>query len=213
MAESRPSSPRPANLPGMAPLQRPLPTPPTDPPRQGREGAEHLLQAWYGELRELAHRMFRRERAQHTLEPTALVHEAWLKLADQERVAWNGRSHFLALGAQAMRRVLVDHARARKRDKRGGQREAIEFDEDLLAGEEPAASIVDLDSALARLEGLDPRQAQVVELRFFAGLSVREAAEVLGVSVRTVEAEWTAAKAWLRRELPGEHRANSDVAT
>lgn len=176
---------------------------------QGREGAERLLQIWYGELRDLAKRMFRRERADHTLEPTALVHEAWLKIADQERVDWNGRSHFLALGAQAMRRVLVDHARARKRDKRGGEAKALALTDDLLVTEADGLSIVDLDSALVRLERVDPRMAKVVELRFFAGMSVREVSEALGVSVRTVEAEWTAAKAWLRRELPGEPHAAS----
>lgn len=188
----------------MAPIHgtppRPLPDAVTE--FHGRDGADRLLQVWYGELRDLARRMFRRERADHTLEPTALVHEAWLKIADQERVDWNGRSHFLALGAQAMRRVLVDHARARKRDKRGGQGQAIALTDDLLVSEEEGLSIVDLDAALLRLERLDRRQASVVELRFFAGLSVREVAEVLGVSVRTVEAEWTAAKAWLGRELP-----------
>lgn len=192
----------------MAPLRPPLPGSRPETPEtpsdslHGRDGAERLLQAWYGELRDLARRMFRRERADHTLEPTALVHEAWLKIADQERVDWNGRSHFLALGAQAMRRVLVDHARARKRDKRGGQACPVALTEELLVSEEEGLSLVDLDTALVKLEKLDPRQASVVELRFFAGLSVREVAEVLGVSVRTVEAEWTAAKAWLRRELP-----------
>lgn len=166
-----------------------------------RVAGERLMPLVYAELREIALRLFRRERADHTLEPTALVHEAWMKLVDQDRVDWQGRSHFFAVGAQAMRRILVDHARARGRDKRGGNRRAVAFPEDLAADSEGAPDLLDLEQALARMESLDPRQGRVVELRFFAGLSVREVAEVIGVSVRTVEAEWTAAKAWLRREL------------
>ncbi|MAF66448.1 MAG: RNA polymerase subunit sigma-70 [Planctomycetes bacterium] len=166
-----------------------------------RVAGERLMPLVYAELREIAQRLFRRERADHTLEPTALVHEAWMKLVDQDRVDWQGRSHFFAVGAQAMRRILVDHARARGRDKRGGNRRAVAFPEGLEAAAQGAPDLLDLEGALARLEKLDPRQGRVVELRFFAGLSVREVAEVIGVSVRTVEAEWTAAKAWLRREL------------
>lgn len=155
----------------------------------------------YRELRDVARRLFRRERHHHTLEPTALVHEAWLKLAAQERVDWSGRSQLLAVGAQAMRRILVDHARARRREKRGGDRFPMALTEELSVREEPGVGLTDLDGALARLERLDPRQARVVELRFFTGLGVREVALQLGLSVRTIEAEWTAAKAWLKREL------------
>jgi len=170
--------------------------------RRGEGGAaERLLPLVYGELRELARRLFRRERADHTLEPTALVHEAWLKLVDQEKVDWHGKSHFFAVGAQAMRRILVDHARARVRDKRGAGRRQVALPDDLAEQEGRAPDLLDLEAALSRLERLDPRQARVVELRFFAGLSVREVSDILDVSVRTVEAEWTAAKAWLRREL------------
>jgi RNA polymerase sigma factor (TIGR02999 family) len=156
----------------------------------------------YGELRSLAERLFRRERRNHTLEPTALVHEAWLKLAAQERMDWEGRQQVLAIGAQAMRRILVDHARARRREKRGGDRAPVELTDDLSTDPMPGGPrLLDLEGALSRLERLDPRQAKVVELRFFAGLGVREVARELDLSVRTVEADWTAAKAWLRREL------------
>jgi RNA polymerase sigma factor (TIGR02999 family) len=168
-----------------------------------------LLPNIYVELRELAHRMFRRERGDHTLEPTALVHEAWLKLADQDGVEWSGRSHLLALGAQAMRRILVDHARARRRDKRGGDRQPVALTEELAREGEEEPGLLDLEAALRKLERLDRRQAKVVELRFFGGLAVREVAELLGVSVRTVEAEWTAAKAWMRRELESQAQRGS----
>jgi RNA polymerase sigma factor (TIGR02999 family) len=140
--------------------------------------------------------------------PTALVHEAWLKLAAQERVDWSGPQQVLAIGAQAMRRILVDHARARRREKRGGDRAPVAITDELSLDPRPGAPVLlDLEGALARLERLDPRQAKVVELRFFAGLGVREVAQELELSVRTIEAEWTAAKAWLKRELRSRDRA------
>lgn len=162
----------------------------------------------YGELRNLAERLFRRERRDHTLEPTALVHEAWLKLAAQDRTEWEERQQVLAIGAQAMRRILVDHARAKRREKRGGDRAPVELTDDMSLDPPPGGPVLlDLEGALVRLERLDPRQAKIVELRFFAGLGVREVAQELGLSIRTVEADWTAAKAWLRRELKERDRA------
>ncbi len=160
-----------------------------------------LLPLVYDELHAQAQRYLNRENRDHTLQPTALVHEAYLKLVDQSRVHWQGRTHFLAVGAQAMRRVLVDHARGRKRLKRGGDRQRIALDEGLALSTDRDEDLLAVDDALTKLAGLDPRQARIVELRFFAGMSVAEVAEVLGVSKRTVEAEWTAVKAWLRKEF------------
>jgi len=173
-----------------------------------RRGADELLPLLYQEFREMASRLFRQERRDHTLQPTALVHEAYMKLVDQRRVDWQGRTHFMAVGAQAMRRILIDHARGHKRLKRGGGRALVSLDEDLAPAASRPVDAVDLADALQRLQILDPRQARIVELRFFGGLTVAEVAEVLGVSKRTVEGDWTMAKAWLRRELaaadPGE---------
>ncbi|MCB9524535.1 MAG: sigma-70 family RNA polymerase sigma factor [Myxococcales bacterium] len=159
-----------------------------------------LLPLVYDELRRRAGALMRRERAGHTLQPTALVHEAYLRMIRQEE-ALAGRSHFFALSAQMMRRVLVDHARGRGRHKRGGDQIRVELDEKLKLSVERDHDVLALDEALQRLAELDPRQAQIVELRFFGGLTVAEVAEVLQVSKRTVEAEWTMIKAWLRREL------------
>jgi RNA polymerase sigma-70 factor (ECF subfamily) len=160
-----------------------------------------LMPLLYEELHAQAQRYLSREARDHTLQPTALVHEAYLKLVDQSRVQWQGRSHFLAVGAQIMRRVLVDHARGRKRLKRGGDRERIALDEGLALSVNRDEDLLAVDEALKKLADLDPRQARIVELRFFAGMTVAEVAEVLDVSKRTVEAEWTAVRAWLRREL------------
>jgi RNA polymerase sigma factor (TIGR02999 family) len=160
----------------------------------------------YGELRRMAARYLRRERKNHTLQPTALVHEAWLRLQNDQRVQWQGRTHGLALGAQAMRRLLIDHGRHQKREKRGGGAQPVALD-DLLqaasAGEVAVEDLLTLESALTRLETIDARAAQVVMLRFFAGMSSPEVAEHLGLSLRTVEGDWTHAKAWLKRELAG----------
>jgi RNA polymerase sigma factor (TIGR02999 family) len=166
--------------------------------------AEELMAVVYDELRGLARGYLRRERSDHTLQPTALVHEAYLRLADQDRVSWRGRSHFFAVGAQMMRRLLVDHARSRRRVKRGGDWQRVT----LARGGAPLSGhgldrdqLLALDQALEKLAGLDRRQARIVELRFFAGLDVAEVAAVLGVSKRTVEGHWTHARAWLKREL------------
>lgn len=163
--------------------------------------AERLWRAVYDEFRKLASRYLERERKDHTLQPTALVHEAYLKLVDQTKVDWRGRTHFFAVGAQAMRRILVDHARRRRAAKRGGGRQRITLDEGLVAESRRDEDLLALEDALVKLTQLDPRQARIVELRFFGGLTVAEVAEVLGISKRSVEREWTMVRAWLRREL------------
>jgi len=166
-----------------------------------RSAAEKLFELLYDEFRELAGRYLRRERGDHTLEPTALVHEVYMKLVDQTRVHWQGKTHFFAVGAQAMRRILVDHARHHQRVKRGGGRQRIALDEQVALSPERDEDLLALDEALIKLAKVDARQATIVELRFFGGLTVAEVAEVLGVSKRTVESEWTMVRAWLRREL------------
>ncbi|MGD0540235.1 MAG: sigma-70 family RNA polymerase sigma factor [Tepidisphaeraceae bacterium] len=163
--------------------------------------AAKLMPLVYDEFKALAARQLRRERANHTLQPTALVHEAYLRLIDQTRVDWQGRTHFFAVGAQAIRRILVDHARQRKRQKRGGGAERVELDESVALAPERSEEILALDEAMERLAKLDSRQAEIVEMRFFAGMSVEEVAQALGVSKRTVEGDWTMARAWLMREL------------
>src|SRR5687767_1244820 len=166
-----------------------------------------LFPVIYGELRHVARRYLGRERKNHTLQPTALVHEAWLRLQNDRGSEWQGRTHGLALGAQAMRRLLVDHGRHQKRDKRGGGVQPVALDELLKAatvGAVPIEDLIELESALTRLEAIDPRAAQVVSLRFFSGMSNPEVAEHMGLSVRTVEAEWAHARAWLKRELAGQ---------
>jgi RNA polymerase sigma factor (TIGR02999 family) len=163
--------------------------------------AEKLMPLVYDEFRALAARHLRHERANHTLQPTALVHEAYLKLIDQTRVDWQGRTHFFAVGAQAIRRILVDHARQHKRLKRGAGAERVALDDAVALAPQRAEEVLALDEALEKLAKLDSRQAQVVEMRFFAGMSVEEVAGVLGVSKRTVEGDWTMARAWLMREL------------
>jgi RNA polymerase sigma factor (TIGR02999 family) len=175
----------------------------------GDEGAlNDLLPIVYGELRRQARRALRREADGHTLQPTALVHEAYLRLIDQRRAHWESRTQFFAVAAQLMRRILVDHARARRRAKRGGGAAPITLT-DLATSEGPAglddASVdtLDLDEALTRFAALDPNKARLVELRYFAGLSISESAAALGISPATVGREWAVARAWLRRELSG----------
>jgi RNA polymerase sigma factor (TIGR02999 family) len=160
--------------------------------------AEELLPLVYAELRRLAALRLSGERRNHTLQATALVNEAWLRLVHQ-RSAWQSRTHFFAIAAQAMRRILVDHARQRHTAKRGGEADHVPVDSvmNLLPSPIPDEQLLALDEALTRLAALDPRQAAVVELRFFAGLSVEDTAEVLGVSGMTVKREWAAARAWL----------------
>lgn len=165
---------------------------------------DRLSSMVYDELRALAQNMLRHERLNHTLQPTALVHEAFLRLVDQHRVNWRGKSHFLAVGAQAMRRILVDHARAKRRQKREGDRQRVILTDDLLLSRTSDDDVIAVDEALQKLEAANPLHARIVELRFFSGMSIREVSEVLGLSVRTVERHWTAIRAWLRREFSEE---------
>jgi RNA polymerase sigma factor (TIGR02999 family) len=155
----------------------------------------------YTELRARAAGCLRRERKNHTLRPTELVHEAYLKLVDQTRVDWQGKVHFLAIAATAMRRILVDHARRRGAAKRGGNRHRIALDDKLAIESHRDVDLLALEDALTKLAKLDPCQSQMIELRFFAGLNVAEVAKVMGISKRSVEREWTMVRAWLRREL------------
>jgi len=167
----------------------------------GDEGAlAQLMPIVYDQLRGLARRHLRRERAGHSLQATALVNEAYVRLVDYKRMHWRSRAHFLAVSAQAMRRILVEHAR-RRNVKRGGDRERVSLDDTAVIGTDRARDVVSLDDALTALAKLAPRKAQVVELRYFGGLSVDETAEVLRVSPVTVMREWRTAKAWLYREL------------
>jgi RNA polymerase sigma factor (TIGR02999 family) len=166
--------------------------------------AEQLMPMVYDELRRLARGFMSRETPGHTLQPTALVHEAYLKLVDASQISWQGRTHFFAVGARVMRRLLIDHARGRHRLKRGGKKRRVTFSEGLprVAGTDlDLDQLLVLNDALGRLAALDARQARVVELRFFGGLTMPEVAHVVGVSQRTVEGDWTHARAWLKREL------------
>jgi len=159
----------------------------------------------YAELRALAADFLRRERSNHTLQPTALVHEAWIRLSDQVGSPWDNRAQFFAIAAQAMRRILIDHARRRQADKRGVGRQRITLASDITPPLDAAeVDLLALDDALDRLAALDARQAKIVELRFFAGLTVDEVAEAIGVSARTVAGDWRLARAWLSRAL-GDH--------
>ncbi|MCB1035690.1 MAG: sigma-70 family RNA polymerase sigma factor, partial [Acidobacteria bacterium] len=162
---------------------------------------DRLMPLVYGELRSLAGSYLRRERADHTLNPTALVHEAYLKLVDRTHPQWRGRGHFYAVAAKVMRRILVDHARSVKASKRGGDVAKISLERLGEVADQRAEGMLALDAALSSLEALDPRKAQVVELRFFAGLSIEETAEFLGVSKATVIADTRTARAWLHSEL------------
>lgn len=167
-----------------------------------REALDRLLPLVYRELRRLAASYLGRERAGHTLQPTALVNEAYLRLVDQKRVEWKSRSHFFGISAQMMRRILIDYARAHQSDKRGGDRLRVTLDSSLeVAGEGRDVDLIALDAALDELARMDPRQAKLVELRFFVGLTLEETAEVLEVAPITVRREWNLAKAWLFRRL------------
>ena len=165
------------------------------------QAVEQLLPLVYRELRQQAARHLRRERAGHTLQPTALVHEAYLKLMDQRDVRWQNRSHFFGIAAQAMRRILIDHARSRGRNQRGGAAAKVELEEGHAIQEPKSVDVLALDQALTRLQQLDARQARIVELRYFGGLSVEETAEVVQISPATVKRDWTMAKAWLANQL------------
>lgn len=172
---------------------------------RARTGDEAALAAVfpliYSELHRLAQVQLRREPDGHTLTPTALLHEAFLRLIDYRRMSWNGRSHFLAVAATAMRRVLVDHARSQRSQKRGGALKRVPLDAAELPAEDRAELLVALDDALDRLRDLEPRQARIVELRFFGGMTEPEAAEALGVGLRTVKRDWSKARSWLYREI------------
>jgi RNA polymerase sigma factor (TIGR02999 family) len=168
-----------------------------------------LLPLVYADLRHRARRYVRRERSGHTLQPTALVHEAFLKLVDQREVTWQNRSHFFAVASSAMRRILVDYARTHRRAKRGGGRPMDLLTESIAAAavEIDQVDVIALDNALTRLGERDARQAHIVELRYFGGLSIEETAVALGISVATVNREWKMARAWLFAELGGLTRA------
>ena len=163
-----------------------------------------LMPLVYDELRALAESYLQKERPDHTLQATALVHEAYVRLIKQEDVEWKNRAHFFAVAAQAIRRILVDHARGRQRAKRGGEHQRVRLDEEVALVQGRDLDMLALDAALEKLAALHQRQAQIVELRFFGGLSLKEVARFVGVSPRTVDGDWSMARAWLRRELHDE---------
>ena len=194
------------------------PDPTSGPPRPGQDDVTQLLKAWnegdrqaldalipsvYSELHDLARAALRHERRNHSLQATALVNEAYLRLVDQRQVDWHNRAHFFGAAANIMRRILVDHARKRRSDKRGGWVTKVTLDEALDAAEEGGIDVLALDEALEQLAKAEPKQSQLVELRFFGGLNVTEAAEVMRLSPRTIKREWRIARMWLRRELGG----------
>ncbi len=179
--------------------------------RQGDETALHrLLPVVHRELRRLARRYMFRERSGHTLQATALVNEAYVRLVNAREVDWKNRAHFFALSAQVMRRILVDSARAHNDQKRGGGNPRVTLDEDFMGAQEKCHDLVALDDALEALAAVNPRKDRVVELRFFAGLSVEETAEVLKVSRNTVLRDWRLAKMWLKREMNKEKTKRDD---
>jgi len=178
--------------------------------RAWSDGEQHasddLIRAVYDELRRQARRQLRRERRDHTLDTAALINEAYLKLIEQRSVRWQDREHFYALAAELMRRVLVDHARARHRQKRGGPKESKPLDNIEVVTVPLDLDLIALDEALDRLAAIDKQQVKIVELRYFAGLEIAETAEVLKISPATVKRDWAAAKAWLKHELTRESR-------
>lgn len=159
----------------------------------------------YDELRRLAHRQLQKEPAGYTLSTTALVHEAYIRLIDQTRVQWSGRAHFMAIAATAMRRILVDRARQHRSQKRGGPLQRVPLESVQLAAEDRAEVLIALDDALGRLKQLNERQAQVIEYRFFGGMTEEETAEALGLGLRTVKRDWAKARSWLYQEIYPEH--------
>jgi RNA polymerase sigma factor (TIGR02999 family) len=165
------------------------------------QALERLTPLVYEELRQQATRYLRRERPGHTLQTTALIHEAYLRLVDAKDVQWEGRAHFFAIAANLMRRILVDHARRRGADKRGGSQIRLTLDETVAISDGSDVDLLAIDEALERLAAIDPQQARVVELRFFSGLTVDETAAALAVSPKTVKRDWSVARAWLRREI------------
>jgi RNA polymerase sigma factor (TIGR02999 family) len=166
------------------------------------EVVDAILPHIYDELKRLAGSYLRRERSDHTLQPTALVHEAYLKLIDQKNVKWQNRAHFFGIAAQVMRRILMDHARKHKAEKRGGEFEKLPIEEEILiVSHDKSAELVALDDALKTLAEIDEQKAKIVELRYFGGLSIEETAEVMGVSVPTINRQWRMAKAWLYGQI------------
>lgn len=169
-----------------------------------KEALDQLLPIVYDELRRQAARYLRRERVGHTLQTTALIHEAYIRLVDQRHVKWQNRAHFFGIAAQLMRRILVDHARSKKRAKRGGSDVRVSLTDATLVTKSNELDVVALDAALERLAEIDQQQAKIVELRFFSGLTVEETAAVLSISQATVKRDWSMAKAWLHREISDE---------
>ena len=169
---------------------------------------DQLMSVVYQELHRLAHQYMKRESPGHTLQTSALVNEAFMRLIDQKDVRWQNRAHFFGIAAQMMRRILVDYARSRNYAKRGGGARQISLDEGLTVSLERSAEVVQVHEALEQLAKFDPRKSQIVELRFFGGLSIEETARVLGVSQGTVMRDWTLAKAWLRKEIVSERLAD-----
>lgn len=191
-------------------MNRAAPEPATDPgvsallvawTRGDGEAGGRLMTILYDELRRMAASYLRGERRDHTLQPTALVHETFLRLCGAETIAWSGRAHFFAIASGMMRRILVDHARARLREKRGGGTICITLHEANAVAQEPSIEVLALDEALVQLASFDERKARVVELHFFGGLSVSQTARVVGCSTATVSRDWRVAKAWLYRAL------------
>lgn len=167
------------------------------------DALSRIVPLLYDELRRIARGRLRRERVDHTLQPTEIVHEAFLKLAPNQRVDWRGRSHFFAVASRAMRQVLIDHAVRRGAAKRGGGAASVTLDDQAAASQRPLDEIIELERALSLLEAVDERQARVVECRYFGGLSIEETAEALGLSEATVSRDWTFARAWLHDRLAG----------
>lgn len=166
-----------------------------------QQALDQLTPLVYDELRQMARTYLRRERSDHTLQATALVHEAYLRLIDQHSVSWQNRAHFFGVASQMMRRILVNHALARAAEKRGGGTERLSLDETVSFADQRELDLIALDEALKELERLDPQQTRIVELRFFGGLSIEETAEALKVSPATVKRDWSTARLWLRRQL------------
>ena len=172
--------------------------------RGDKESLDKLMPVVYDELRRQAARYLRREQPGHTLQTTALIHEAYVRLVDQRNVQWQNRAHFFGIAAQMMRRILVDHARTKKRVKRGGSDIKVSLNDATVAVKGQDLDVVALDEALSRLAKIDEQQSRVVELRFFSGLTVEETATVMEISPATVKRDWSMAKAWLHRELSGD---------
>ncbi len=169
----------------------------------GQQALDELTPLVYEELRQQAARYLRKERPNHSLQATALINEAFLRLIDVKDVQWQNRAHFFAIAANLMRRILVDHARRRDAEKRGGSQVCLTLDEGLAWANEPDVDLLAIDEALDRLAIIDEQQARIVELRFFSGLTVEETATALGISPKTVKRDWSVARAWLKREIGG----------